>query len=62
MFRCYCDHCGQEIRGALIRFEGQNVDIQGGSWFSKHYHPDCFNYKFSTDWKKVEKNGDLESK
>lgn len=49
MLRCYCDHCGQEIKGGMIKLEGQ-----GGRWFSKHYHPDCFNYKFSTDWKKVE--------
>lgn len=53
MYKCYCDYCKKEINGSKITVEGQGVQIGKNTWFSKHLHPDCFNYMFSTDYKKV---------
>lgn len=53
MYKCYCDYCKTEINSGAIKLDGQGINVDGVTWFSKHYHPDCFNYLLSTDWKRA---------
>lgn len=55
MYKLYCDYCGQEIKGPKINLELSNVaKIDGGTMFTtQHYHPDCFNYLYSTDYRRI---------
>lgn len=48
-----CDHCKQVITRDLecitLQYNGPHKYLH-----IKHYHKDCFNYKFSTDIKRIE--------
>ena len=54
MYRCYCDYCGREIIGSMITVEFRNLTINDKDYGYKHFHPDCFNYLYSTDYKRIE--------
>ena len=56
MYKLYCDYCGEEIENSQINLEIRNVEIvdgKGPEFKIRHYHPDCFNYLYSTDYRKV---------
>lgn len=53
-YRLVCDHCHQDIL-----FESNQVTITykiGLKTINRHYHKDCFNYKFSTDIERIKDN------
>ena len=45
-----CDHCKQVITKDQGYITLQYNDLH---WIIKHYHKDCFNYKFSTDIERI---------
>lgn len=54
-YKLVCDHCGTEITAEHenIRVEGQIKKNENLQKVWKYYHVDCFNYKFSTDIRKL---------
>lgn len=56
-FTRICDHCKQVImnKEEYLHIEYQaREDGISSKYLSRDYHLDCFNYKFSTDIRKIE--------
>lgn len=56
MFKTCCDYCKLEINGAKIAVDFEDIQKADGEklfYVTKHFHPDCFNFVFSTDYRRV---------
>lgn len=51
-YKHICDRCNQEIKDNFVRIEY----AEGSNRIIKDFHIDCFNYEFSCDIRKMQKD------
>ena len=53
-YRYVCDHCKQIIDRNINYVHVDYYNNIESKYFARDFHIDCFNYKFSTDIRKIE--------